>query len=453
MVCTVQPAKSSSKPHHPLFVTPPIPLPSPSFPSSPVTPQEQSPSFEDISLRESAVPPTPTPPTTSSSSTFRPLLTSRWMRDDVMIGLTTGTSTDSIISSPVGRGEVHRANAGKQGQKIEKEKREFGMVSVKREADGIPKDGGSRESMHGKEKERRMPSHPYDQLARSQSIQRIHSTPTTPHTPHSSFYPHHHQSIPPSSMPSSPSHDHLPVVSGTVYEEAITRANQHHQHQDKTSNPVGRDMNYGLNNHQSEKVTKEENEEEEDLGLYDVVANYSVGEIVRMHEKKRQMEGKKPTPTSISAKDRSTQVDLKKREKERREYSPISSVQGIARSTESQVSLPERPALESQFHPEWSSRRIEHALHQSHQEEDERKTLTIRRIEVLKKLYLDTLRDGDDFQYLKCMIAKLAGDEHGQLYLPSCENTPEDLSKLRAYLQSLDMTFEQIDEFLGDESQ
>ena len=180
----------------------------------------------------------------------------------------------------------------------------------------------------------------------------------------------------------------------------------------------------------------------------------SVGEIVEMHEKKQQTSRRKPTAISASSKGRTPQTDLKKREKEMRECSPANSVQGVARSTELQASLLDHPDLEREACPKWSSRRKEHALVQNHRDEDdERKTLTIRRMDVLKKLYLDTLRDGDDFQYLKCMIAKLAGDEHGQLYLPSYENTSEDLSKLRAYLQSLDMTFEQIDEFLGDESQ
>ena len=316
------------------------------------------------------------------------------------------------------------------------------MVSMSGEVGGNPTDSSSKESMHGKEK--RVSSYPHEQVARNQSIQyRITSPPlstsplstttttatTTAATatklkPSTSITP---QSSSPSSSSCScsPPHENPPVVSETVNQAATTCTNHHYQE-----------------------------EEEEDLGLYDVVANYSVGEIVEMHEKKRQTARRKPTVTSVNAKGRTLQTDLKKREKERREYSPAHSIQEATKNPEPQTSLLENPNLERESRPEWSSQRREHALLQKHRgKEDERKTLTIRRMDVLKKLYLDTLRDGDDFQYLKCMIAKLAGDEHGQLYLPSYENTPEDLSKLRAYLQSLDMTFEQIDEFLGDEFQ
>lgn len=79
-------------------------------------------------------------------------------------------------------------------------------------------------------------------------------------------------------------------------------------------------------------------------------------------------------------------------------------------------------------------------------------TLTLRRQNILKKLFMNTLTDGNDFQCMKHMLERLVGSTDGELRLPAFVNTPENLSKIRAYLQSLNMTFEQIDAILGDDS-
>ena len=50
------------------------------------------------------------------------------------------------------------------------------------------------------------------------------------------------------------------------------------------------------------------------------------------------------------------------------------------------------------------------------------------------------------------MIRKLIGETSNEIRLPVFRNTPENLKKLRVYLQSLDMTFEQIDTILGDDT-
>lgn len=79
-------------------------------------------------------------------------------------------------------------------------------------------------------------------------------------------------------------------------------------------------------------------------------------------------------------------------------------------------------------------------------------TLTLRRQNILKKLFMNTLTDGNEFQYMKHMLVKLVGSTDGEIRLPAFVNTPENLAKIRAYLQSLNMTFEQIDTILGDDS-
>ena len=65
---------------------------------------------------------------------------------------------------------------------------------------------------------------------------------------------------------------------------------------------------------------------------------------------------------------------------------------------------------------------------------------------------MNTLTDGNEFQYMKHMLVKLVGSTDGAIRLPVFVNTPENLAKIRAYLQSLNMTFEQIDAILGDDS-
>ena len=82
----------------------------------------------------------------------------------------------------------------------------------------------------------------------------------------------------------------------------------------------------------------------------------------------------------------------------------------------------------------------------------QRCTLTLRRQDILKKLFMNTLTDGNEFQYMKHMLVKLVGSTDGAIRLPVFVNTPENLAKIRAYLQSLNMTFEQIDAILGDDS-
>ena len=82
----------------------------------------------------------------------------------------------------------------------------------------------------------------------------------------------------------------------------------------------------------------------------------------------------------------------------------------------------------------------------------QRCTLTLRRQDILKKLFMNTLTDGNEFQYMKHMLARLVGSTDGAFRLPAFVNTPENLAKIRAYLQSLNMTFEQIDAILGDDS-
>ena len=49
------------------------------------------------------------------------------------------------------------------------------------------------------------------------------------------------------------------------------------------------------------------------------------------------------------------------------------------------------------------------------------------------------------------MIARLLGNTDGVMRLPELDNTPENLHKLREYLRGLNMSFDQINEFLGEE--
>lgn len=50
------------------------------------------------------------------------------------------------------------------------------------------------------------------------------------------------------------------------------------------------------------------------------------------------------------------------------------------------------------------------------------------------------------------MVSRLMRKRKGYEDLSDSLNTPENLAKLRSYLQSLNMTFEEIDQILGDES-
>ena len=62
----------------------------------------------------------------------------------------------------------------------------------------------------------------------------------------------------------------------------------------------------------------------------DVLGHEVVGEIVEMHEKKRQTARRKPTVTSVNAKGRTLQTDLKKREKERKMAYSLSGLDSVS---------------------------------------------------------------------------------------------------------------------------
>lgn len=78
--------------------------------------------------------------------------------------------------------------------------------------------------------------------------------------------------------------------------------------------------------------------------------------------------------------------------------------------------------------------------------------LTTRRQSLLKKLFLNTITDNEEYRSVVRMVSKLMRKKKGYEDLSDSRNTPENLAKLRTSLQSLNMTFEEIDAILGDES-
>lgn len=164
---------------------------------------------------------------------------------------------------------------------------------------------------------------------------------------------------------------------------------------------------------------------DEDLMLYDVTDNYSVDEIALLREK--------------------TKEKMKTKENEKQSNSPKSK---DCQQLKDHMQLPDHDKLSDHTtSPDYSQ-----CVDDCQLKDPTRYTLTLRRQEVLKKLFLNTLRDGKDYQYLQNMIMKLVGEASTEIRLPVYKNTPENLEKLRVYLQSLDMTFEQIDTILGDDT-
>ena len=78
-------------------------------------------------------------------------------------------------------------------------------------------------------------------------------------------------------------------------------------------------------------------------------------------------------------------------------------------------------------------------------------TVTMRRQKALRDLFSKSVQDEAEYQYLVNMIARLLGNTDGVMRLPELDNTPENLHKLREYLRGLNMSFDQINEFLGEE--
>ena len=168
---------------------------------------------------------------------------------------------------------------------------------------------------------------------------------------------------------------------------------------------------------------------DEDLILYDVTDDYSLDEIALLREKtKEQMRAKEVEELTNPSQGK----DLKQSKKLVSEHANI------------------LPPSQQSHHP--ANLSPSQSVNDSQVRDPSRYTLTLRRQEVLKKLFLNTLRDGKDYQYLQNMIRKLIGETSNEIRLPVFRNTPENLKKLRVYLQSLDMTFEQIDTILGDDT-
>ena len=179
---------------------------------------------------------------------------------------------------------------------------------------------------------------------------------------------------------------------------------------------------------------------DEDLILYDVTDDYSLDEIALLREKtKEQMKAKEVEKLTSSSQEK----DLK------RPKELVSDHANIPPSQQTHLPNILTPSQQS-HHPTTPS--PSQSVNDSQVRDPTRYTLTLRRQEVLKKLFLNTLRDGKDYQYLQNMIRKLIGETSNEIRLPVFRNTPENLKKLRVYLQSLDMTFEQIDTILGDDT-
>ena len=143
---------------------------------------------------------------------------------------------------------------------------------------------------------------------------------------------------------------------------------------------------------QGKEQRKSRTPSEEDLGLFDVTNYYSIDEIAELCEHSAKNQRRKD--------------------------------------------LPELPASRSQKPVDGYSRLC----------------LTTRRQSLLKKLFLNTMTDNEEYRCVARMVSRLMRKRKGYEDLSDSLNTPENLAKLRSCLQSLNMTFEEIDQILGDES-
>ena len=78
--------------------------------------------------------------------------------------------------------------------------------------------------------------------------------------------------------------------------------------------------------------------------------------------------------------------------------------------------------------------------------------LTMRRQSLLKKLFQDSSLDNEEYNCIARMVSKLMHETKKEVDLTGSHNTPENVAKLREYLNSLNATFEEIDVLLGDDS-
>lgn len=143
---------------------------------------------------------------------------------------------------------------------------------------------------------------------------------------------------------------------------------------------------------QGKEQRKSRTPSEEDLGLFDVTNYYSIDEIAELCEHSAKNQRRKD--------------------------------------------LPELPVSRSQKPVDGYSRLC----------------LTTRRQSLLKKLFLNTMTDNEEYRCVARMVSRLMRKRKGYEDLSDSLNTPENLAKLRSCLQSLNMTFEEIDQILGDES-
>ena len=79
-----------------------------------------------------------------------------------------------------------------------------------------------------------------------------------------------------------------------------------------------------------------------------------------------------------------------------------------------------------------------------------KRTITMSRRQELRSLFAKNAQGDSEYQSLLNSIAHVSGNTDGVARLPEVRYTPENLKNLREYLHTLNLSSEQIDNFLGE---